>query len=103
MNEYNELTSLNHSILELFTIEELEDRLETDPIGIGKVLSINMLAMTQSTDTFNVDSVKIMEVEDCCLFKGCNENFGNTDTVEKSFWERLFDGCCLFKDCKEDS
>ena len=42
MNEYKELTSLNHSILELFTIEELEDRLETDPMLFGTPLDASM-------------------------------------------------------------
>lgn len=46
--------SLNESVLDQFSVSELEQRLETDPLAIGQ-----MLSLSTSSD---------VEVYGCCLF-----------------------------------
>lgn len=50
------MEKLNESLLEQFTIEELEQRLETDPLAAGQLL------------TLSANSDVDMQAEGCCLF-----------------------------------
>lgn len=54
--------SLNESVLEQFSLNELEQRLETDPLAIGQ-----MLSFSNSSNA---------EVYGCCLFAS---NTGEVD------------------------
>ena len=60
--EQNEMFALNSSVLDNFSIEELEQRLETDPLAVGQLLDI-------STSTSVSD-------DGCCLFTHCNHKEG---------------------------
>lgn len=39
--EKNEMHALNNSVLNGFSVEELEQRLETDPLAVGQLLDIS--------------------------------------------------------------
>ena len=57
-----ELSSLNKTLLDDFSIEELENRLETDPLAVGQFVQL----------TSSVDDLETMD--GCCLFTHCNGN-----------------------------
>jgi len=57
-NEKEELTSLNKTFLDDFSIEELEERLETDPLMIGQLLDI-------------ASSDGMQQAEGCCFLCHC--------------------------------
>ena len=54
------MEKLNESLLEQFSMEELEQRLETDPLAAGQLL------------TLSVDSDVDMQAEGCCLIASNN-------------------------------
>lgn len=55
--------SLNKSLLDEFSLEELESRLETDPLAVGQLLQ---LTTTENSMDVNMDG--------CCLIISCNEH-----------------------------
>lgn len=57
-----EISSLNKSFLDEISMEELESRLETDPLAVGQLLQL-------STDPNHEAAVA-----GCCLFTNCNGN-----------------------------
>lgn len=57
-----EISSLNNSFLDEMSMEELESRLETDPLAVGQLLQL-------STDP-NHESA----IAGCCLFVTCYNN-----------------------------
>lgn len=59
-DEKGELTSLNKTILDEFSMEELEKRLETDPLMIGQLLNL-----ASSSD-------EMVASEGCCFLAHCN-------------------------------
>lgn len=57
-----EVSSLNKSFLEEMSIEELESRLETDPLAVGQLLQLS------------TDSDQEPAVASCCLIISCKGN-----------------------------
>lgn len=53
------LNSLNSSLFDEIAVNELEERLETDPLAIGQLFNL-----TSSDD--------VTRAEGCCLFAHCN-------------------------------
>lgn len=58
-DEKGELTPLNKTILDDFSMEELEKRLETDPLMIGQLLNL-----ASSTE-------EMTSAEGCCFMCHC--------------------------------
>lgn len=57
----DEIVSLNDSVLSDFSVEELENRLETNPLAVGQLFDI---ATENSID---------MQSEGCCFMSHCHE------------------------------
>lgn len=58
------LTSLNSSIFDELSVEQLETRLETDPLAVGQFIQLT----SATEDMLNTDF--------CCYQTICNEIFG---------------------------
>jgi hypothetical protein len=57
----DEIVSLNDSVLSDFSVDELENRLETNPLAVGQLFDITT---ENSAD---------MQSEGCCFFTDCRE------------------------------
>lgn len=57
-----EISSLNKSLLDELSVEELESRLETDPLAVGQLVQL----------TSSMDDMATMN--GCCLLISCKGN-----------------------------